>query len=507
MPAMELKNALQQIPGITYTGNPHADIQGIQYDSRHVRPGDLFVAIKGAKADGSQFIIQAIAKGAVAVALEQYAAPSNIPCITVKDARKFLAEISRAVYQDPCSKLKLAAITGTKGKTTTTYLINSIYTHAGIPSCLVGTIGMKINHQSYPSEHTTPESSDLLKFFHQAVEQGCTHGVLEVSSIALELKRVFGAKFTVGVFMNLTHEHLDFHKEMESYFQSKTILFTPDDGNNLETAVINTDDAYGQRLSQMLHLPVMTFGFNHAMDIRVLSWESRMNDSELVLATPLGEIVIHSQLIGRPNAYNMMAAVGAAIGLGFNRDQIVSGIEALHGVPGRMEQVKGGQDFQVIVDYAHTPDSLENLLHTLLQLPHRKLISVFGCGGDRDRTKRPVMGEIASRLSDCVIATSDNPRSEAPLAILKEIEPGLIRGKGNYTIEPDRRSAINTAITMAEKEDIVVIAGKGHEDYQLIGNQTLSFDDRKIAFELIQQRLYMDSQLNGKGLDNGPISS
>jgi UDP-N-acetylmuramoyl-L-alanyl-D-glutamate--2,6-diaminopimelate ligase len=489
-----LKEALQQIPDIEYTGNLQVDLRGTTYDSRRVQPGDLFVAIKGAKADGSQFMMQAASKGAVAIASED-PAPQNltIPSIVVKDARKFLAEISRIAYQDPCSRLKLAGITGTKGKTTTTYLINSIYDQAGIPACLVGTIGMKIKNRSYPSEHTTPEASDLLKFFHQAVEQGCTHGALEVSSIALMLKRVFGVKFTVGVFMNLTHEHLDFHKEMEPYFQAKTLLFTPENGNGLEAAVINTDDSYGERLARTTHLPVLAFGFNHSTDIRVLRWESRANDSDLILNTPIGEMSIHSQLIGRPNAYNIMAAVGAAISLGLNREQIISGIEALEGVPGRMEQVKGGQDFQVIVDYAHTPDSLENLLKTLSQLPHQKLIAVFGCGGDRDRSKRPIMGEIASRLSDFVIATSDNPRSEDPRAILQEIESGLKQGQGEYTVEADRRSAIKAAITMANKEDIVVIAGKGHEDYQIIGNQTISFDDRTIALNLIKQRLHTDS--------------
>jgi UDP-N-acetylmuramoyl-L-alanyl-D-glutamate--2,6-diaminopimelate ligase len=492
---MILRKALQQISGIEYTGGSDVDLRGATYNSRLVQPGDLFVAIKGAKANGSQFAMQAVSKGAVAIASEQRIPQDlNIPCIVVNDARKFLAEISRIVYQDPCSKLKLAGITGTKGKTTTTYLINSIYTNANTPACLVGTIGMKIKNQNYPSEHTTPESSDLMKFFHQAVDQGCTHGTLEVSSIALSLKRVFGSRFAVGVFMNLTHEHLDFHNDMESYFQAKTLLFAPENGNHLEAAVINTDDVYGQRLARELNLPVITFGFNNSTDIRVLRWESRANDSDLILRTPAGEIPIHSQLVGRPNAYNIMAAVGATISMGFSREQIRSGIEALEGVPGRMEQVKGGQDFQVIVDYAHTPDSLENLMNTLSQLPHRRLITVFGCGGNRDRTKRPIMGEIASRLSDYVIATSDNPRAEDPLAILKEIEPGLTSGKGNFTIEPDRRSAISAAITMAGKEDIVAIAGKGHEDYQLIGNQTLSFDDRKIALDLIKQRLHVDSR-------------
>jgi UDP-N-acetylmuramoyl-L-alanyl-D-glutamate--2,6-diaminopimelate ligase len=490
---MILGEALKQISGIDSTGKLDVEISGISYDSRLAQPGDLFVAIKGEKIDGARFIAQAAEKGAVAIASEQKCVPEpKTTELVVPDARRFLAEISRIFYQDPSTKLNLVAITGTKGKTTTSYLMDSIYRHAGLRACLVGTIGMKIGDQYFYSSHTTPESSIVMHFLHKAVSEGCTHGAMEVSSIALALKRVFGAKFSVGVFMNLTHDHLDFHKDMEAYFQAKQLLFSEKSGNRIEASVINTDDSYGQRLAKETNTRILRFGFNKPADLCVRSFENSTDGTDLVLDTPAGEAHIHSQLIGRPNIYNMMAAVGAAICQGFDLKSIQNGIEALKGVPGRMERVDAGQDFAVIVDYAHTPDSLENILKTAAQLPHKKLITIFGCGGDRDRAKRPMMGEIAARLSDWVIATSDNPRSEDPIDILNEIEPGLGTGSTPYQIVPDRRQAIEAAIAMARTGDVVLIAGKGHEDYQIIGNQKFPFDDRKVASGLI--RKHMESE-------------
>jgi UDP-N-acetylmuramoyl-L-alanyl-D-glutamate--2,6-diaminopimelate ligase len=487
---MILREALEQIPGIECRGESGADIRGISYDSRTVQKGDLFVAIKGEKTDGSRFVTQAADRGAVAVASEEPLEPKpRAVSLIVPDARIFLAEISRIFYGDPAAKLKLAGITGTNGKTTTACLMDSIYQHAGIQSCLVGTLGMKIGSRSFPSDHTTPESSDLARFFSQAVSEGCTHGALEVSSHSLVLRRVFNAKFTVGVFMNLTRDHLDFHKDMESYFQAKQLLFTAQNGNRIESAVINTDDPCGRRLESAIGCPVVRFGFSKPATIHVLEYQSRADGTDLTLATPAGEARFHVRLIGRPNLYNIMAATGAALCLGMDLDTIRIGIEALGGVPGRLEPVDAGQDFAVIVDYAHSPDALENLLKTVSQLPHGKIITVFGCGGDRDRTKRPIMGEIAAGRSDFVIATSDNPRSEDPLEILKEIEAGLRRGTAPYRIIPDRREAIESAISMARPGDAVVIAGKGHEDHQIIGNRVIPFDDRKLAWELIRRRM------------------
>ena len=487
---MLLRNALQKISGIEWGGDPDAEIRGIAYDSRSVQQGDLFVAIKGGKNDGAQFVKQAFSKGAIAVAAElRLDSPPRAVTIVVPDARKFLAEISRIFYDDPCSSLKLSAITGTKGKTTTTYLMESIYRQSGLQSCLAGTIEMRIGEQKFHSAHTTPESSDLFKFFHNAADQGCTYGTLEVSSHALALKRVFGAKFAVGVFMNLTHDHRDFHIDMESYYQAKKLLFMPENGNGLECSVINTDDASGKRLAREIGTPVMTFGFDASADIHVLQCRNHANSTDLHLHTPAGEAHLHSPMIGRPNIYNIMAAMGASICLNLDMGTICAGIEALKGVPGRMERVDGGQEFLVLVDYAHSPDSLENLLNTLSQLPHDRIITVFGCGGDRDRSKRPIMGAIAANLSSFVIATSDNPRTEDPLEILREIEPGLRKGPAPYRVEPDRRRAIESAISMARAGDVVAIAGKGHEDYQIIGPRTFPFDDRMIALEYIHRRL------------------
>jgi UDP-N-acetylmuramoyl-L-alanyl-D-glutamate--2,6-diaminopimelate ligase len=491
---MILREALERLPGITWTGDPGVDISGISYDSRSVQEGDLFVAIKGEASDGADFIAQAIDKGAAAVASENRPAKSPAVVVTVPDARKFLAEISRIFFGDPAAKLALAGITGTKGKTTTSYLLDSIYREAGFRCCLAGTIMMKIGTRIMESHHTTPESSDLLRFLQLAAIDGCTHGALEVSSHALALKRVFGVRFAVGVFMNLTHDHLDFHKNMESYFRAKQLLFSAENGNEIKYAVINTDDAYGKRLASEASVPVMRFGFHEPADLRVLRYQYKSGGADLSLDTPAGQVKFHLKLIGRPNAYNAMAATGAALCLGIDLKVIKTGVEALKGVPGRMETVDAGQDFTVIVDYAHSPDSLDNLLQTVSLLPHQRLITVFGCGGSRDRTKRPIMGEIAAGASDFVIATSDNPRAEDPIEILKEIEPGLRKGPAPFKIEPDRHRAIDAAISMARTGDIVTIAGKGHEDYQIIGNQVLPFDDRKLALDLIRKRLKLETR-------------
>ena len=487
---MLLSELFKQIHGIDRAGTSDVQIRGIAYDSRLVQAGDLFVAIKGEKTDGALFVGQAISRGAVAIASESsIEAQPAVATFTIPDARRFLAEGSRIVYQDPSIKLKLVGITGTNGKTTTSYLMHSLFSRAGIPSCLVGTIGMNIGNAGYPSKHTTPEASDLMKFLHQALTEGCTHGAMEVSSHSLALKRVFGVKFAVGVFMNLTQDHLDYHKDMESYFQAKGLLFSRENDNRVESAVINIDDAYGERLAKQVPCPVVRFGFSSSADIHVTEFHSHPDRSELILATPAGRAEFHLHLIGRPNASNIMAATGAALCLGLNLDEIREGVEALRGVPGRLEIVKAGQDFAVIVDYAHSPDALENLLKTVAQLPHARIITLFGCGGDRDRTKRPIMGEIAASMSDFVIATSDNPRSEDPLDILKEVEAGLRKGAAPYRMMPDRGQAIEAAISMAQKSDAVVIAGKGHEDYQIIGNRSLPFDDRKVAADLIKKRL------------------
>jgi UDP-N-acetylmuramyl-tripeptide synthetase len=477
---------LAEIPVVEFTGTPDVRIRGITYDSRLVRDGYLFVALKGEHSDGALFVPQAIERGAVAVASELRLRPTpGTAALRVVDGRKFLADASRMFFQDPAARLKLVAITGTNGKTTTSYLVDSVYRRAHLRSCLLGTIGRKIVDQPFPTQHTTPEASDLTLFLREAVMAGCTHGVLEVSSHALALKRVFGTKFTVGLFTNLTQDHLDFHGDMESYYQAKRILFSPAGGNRIETAVVNIDDPAGRRLSGEVAMAQILYGWDPAADVRYVGSDMRADGTVLRLATPAGDLLIRTSLVGRPNTYNIMAAVGAALSLGIDGEIIREGIEAAAKVPGRMEPVDGGQSFSVFVDYAHTPDALEKLLQTVSDLPHRRIITVFGCGGDRDRKKRPIMGEVAARLSDFVVATSDNPRTEDPLAILEQIESGLKSGQAPYTVIPDRRAAIGHAISLADDGDVVVLAGKGHEDYQIIGTRAFPFDDRVVARELI----------------------
>ena len=487
---MLLKELQNEIPGISLEGNLQVQILGITYDSRQAKPGDLFVALKGAKTDGAQFVEEAIARGAVALAAEHRLPPrAGIATLQMQDARRFLAQAARVIFHDPAATMRLIAITGTNGKTTSCCLMDAIFRRAGVPSCLIGTLGMRIGDRPFPSAHTTPEASDLTAFLDQARQSGCTHGSLEVSSHALALNRVFGTRFEIGVFSNLTPEHLDFHRDMETYYQAKRLLFTPEGANAIKTAVINIDDAYGRRLCAEVNVPVVRYGFNTGAEIHVLDSRIGMEGTDLRLATPSGELMIHTRLVGRPNIYNMMAAAGGTLALGIELRYIREGIESLDGVPGRLEPVHGGQDFTVLVDYAHTPDALEKLLVTARQLTTGDIVTVFGCGGDRDRGKRPVMGAIATRLSNIVVATSDNPRSEDPMEILEEIVPGLKQGPAPYQLQPDRREAIRSALALAHKGDVVVIAGKGHEDYQIVGTQVIHFDDRAVALELIHQML------------------
>ena len=485
---MRIEEMLDRIAGITLEGNPCVEISGISHDSRRVKPGDMFVALKGEKTDGALYLSEAIRRGAAALASDhRLGSGHGLPVLLVPDARQFLAESSRWIYQDPAAKMQLVAITGTNGKTTTACLVDAIFRKAGLPSCLVGTLGMSIGDRPFPSNHTTPEASDLTAFLRQALTEGCTHGVLEVSSHALALKRVFGTRFTVAVFSNLTPEHLDFHHDMESYYRAKRILFSPEGANSIGTSVLNIDDAYGRRLAADALGTVLRYGFDPAAEVHVLSSRTRTDGIDLRLSTPWGELEIESPLIGRPNVYNIMAAAAAALCLEIPLRGVRLGIESLSGVPGRLEPVRGSQPYTVIVDYAHSPDALEKLLGTVRQLTRGRLIAVFGCGGDRDRGKRPLMGEIATRLSDLVIATTDNPRSEDPAAILAEIESGLKRGTAPYRLLPDRREAIRTALSQAAAGDAVVIAGKGHESYQVIGAEVLPFDDRAVAGELIRE--------------------
>ena len=487
---MLLGDLLRSIPETGARRLPRVPVTGIAYDSRRVRAGNMFVGIRGEKTNGARFFDDAVRGGAVAlVSDEECERITGVVTVRVGDARKFLAQAARVFYLDPPSRLKLAGITGTNGKTTTSYLLDAIYRESGLFSCLAGTTGMRIGKEWRATDRTTPEAPELMSFLHEAAMMGCSHAAMEVSSHALELKRVFGIRCAVGVFTNLTPDHLDFHHDMESYYRAKRILFMPEGENHVGTAVINNDDAYGRRLASEIPCRVVKYGFDEGADVRASECRFEADGTEMVIGSPAWVIRLRSRLIGRPNAYNVLAAAAAALSLDLHTEAIRRGIESLSGVAGRMERVDAGQPFLVIVDYAHTPDALAKLLETVRGLPHKKLITVFGCGGDRDRTKRPVMGEIAARLSDRVIATSDNPRSEDPAAILKEIEPGLKKGPAAYEMVEDRRAAIKAALAGVEEGDAVVIAGKGHETYQVIGTQTLPFDDREVARELLRRRM------------------
>jgi UDP-N-acetylmuramoyl-L-alanyl-D-glutamate--2,6-diaminopimelate ligase len=485
---MLLGEILAQIPRAEARGDLQVSVREVSYDSRVVEAGDLFVAMRGQKTDGNLHIRQAMDRGAVAIASEiEPDAPPRVVTVKVGDARKFLAQASQVFFRRPASQLTLVGITGTNGKTTTTYLVHAVFRQAGYKPCLVGTLGLKIADQPYPSHHTTPEAPDLLRFLRRALDEGCTHGALEVSSHALALKRVFGTRFVAGVFTNLTPDHLDFHGTMESYYGAKRLLFAPEGENGVELAAVNTDDAWGRRLVSETSCQVLSYGFGKKAQVRVLEFRNRVDGTDLRISTPRGELELATRLIGRANVYNVLAAVCVSVGLGLEFEHIRNGIEALQGVPGRMEAVDCGQSFTVLVDYAHTPDALEKALETISQLPHGKVITVFGCGGDRDKSKRPVMGGIAARLSDLVFATSDNPRSEDPKQILAEIEPGLQRGKARYRLIVDRGEAIVESIHSAQRGDVVLIAGKGHEDYQVIGSKTVPFDDRDVARQILTQ--------------------
>jgi len=483
-----LRDMLAGMQGVETSGTADVRIQGIAYDSRKVRAGFLFVALTGEHTDGNLFVDQALERGAAAVASERPIQPaSGTAALRVPDGRRFLAHISRIFFDDPAARLKLVAITGTNGKTTTSCLVDSVFRSNGLNSCVVGTIGIRLGERALPSTHTTPEAPDLYSLFGEAAAAGCTHGALEVSSHALALRRVLGMKFRVGVFTNLTPEHLDFHPDMESYYQAKRLLFTHAGENEIDLAVINCDDLYGRRLAREISRPFSTFGYAPEADVRPLQSVTRADATSLRLATPAGEFDLATRLVGRPNVYNIMAATAASLDVGMSLAEIARGIEQVPGVPGRMQPVDAGQPFAVFVDYAHTPDALENLLQTAAALPHNRIITVFGCGGDRDRKKRPEMGRIAASGSDLVIATSDNPRTENPEAILAEIEPGLRRGNAKWEVISDRRAAIRRAVQTAGAGDIVLIAGKGHESYQVVGHTTLPFDDCAVARESILQ--------------------
>lgn len=487
------RELLEAVEVLASGGDPAIEIKGIKYDSRQVEPGFLFVAVKGFKADGHEYIRQAVEKGAVAVVIQREAElPPGTAWVLVHDTRRALALLSARFFGSPSAKMKMLGVTGTNGKTTTTNLVAAILGAVGQKVGLIGTIHNRIGDRILTVKHTTPESTDLQSLLGEMVVEGVEVCVMEVSSHALTLHRVDGCEFDVAVFTNLTQDHLDFHQDMEDYLESKLKLFrglaAPGEKNSAKFAVINADDLYGTRIKKIACGTVYTYGVEGPADVWAEDIQISARGVSFVVRGKWGSCPLKMKLTGLFNVYNVLAAFTATAVLGIPVESIKAALESIQGVPGRFELVDSGQDFAVIVDYAHTPDGLENILKTSRQIAKGRLITVFGCGGDRDRSKRPLMGRIAAGYSDFAVITSDNPRTEDPLKIIAEIEAGVspVAGTGSYAVEPDRRKAIRLAVGMARPDDVVVIAGKGHEDYQIIGTQKFPFDDRLEAEDALR---------------------
>ncbi|WP_051327144.1 UDP-N-acetylmuramoyl-L-alanyl-D-glutamate--2,6-diaminopimelate ligase [Desulfatibacillum aliphaticivorans] len=495
------RNPVLEITGAQ--GDP--DIISIQYNSRLVKPQGLFTAIKGNAVDGHIFVQDAVKKGAAAVVTEDPAeAPIGVAVIRVKDSRRALANMASEFFGRPTEKLKLAGITGTNGKTTVTYFAEAMLGAAGCKVGIVGTVSSRWPGHEKESSVTTPESLELQEALARMVDAGVTHAIIEVSSHALTQSRPAFCQFDAGVFTNITQDHLDYHKDMESYFQAKRILF--DDllaasAKENKTAVINLDDPQGAVLCREVKTPVLCTGLTEGSSIRSIDVKAGADGLKGVMETPAGELVFESPAVGRHNLYNLMSAAGVGLAFGLSLEEVEMGLNAAVNVPGRLEKVENGLDRHVFVDYAHTPDALENVLEALRRVSKAKIITVFGCGGDRDKGKRPKMGAAAARHSDLVVVTSDNPRSEDPDAIIDDILPGIsgegaqrlnasycmmCSRKSAFMVEPDRRKAILTAIMSSGPGDMVLIAGKGHETYQVIKNERFAFDDRVEAGKALE---------------------
>jgi len=476
------------------------DVEGLAYDSREVKPGDLFVAIKGFVHDGHDFAADAVRRGAVAVMVEREVdVPREVPIVMVPSTRRALGLVAASFYGHPSKELGVIGVTGTNGKTTTTHLVKAVLEGAGHKVGLIGTVHVLIGNEVLPVERTTPEALDLQRFLRSMVDAGCEYAVLEVSSHALELHRVTGCEFDVGILTNITQDHLDFHGTFERYREAKERLFTGLGRTYYGArkampsgAVLNWDDPSGRVIARGVRVPVLGFGTSSEASLRAEDISVSADGSQFTAVLPGGERErISLRLTGRFNVYNALAALGAGLILGVPAGVCARALEGATQVQGRFQLVDGGQEFAVIVDYAHTPDGLENILNTAKEFARGRIICVFGCGGDRDRSKRPIMGRIAATLADEVIVTSDNPRSEDPAGIAEEIVEG-IRGLGSgaapHTVILDRRAAINHAIEMAERDDVVIIAGKGHETYQIFRDRVVPFDDREVAREAVQRR-------------------
>jgi UDP-N-acetylmuramoyl-L-alanyl-D-glutamate--2,6-diaminopimelate ligase len=494
-PGMSLAEIVGGADVVRVTGPASAQIRSVACDSRKVEGDSIFFALPGEKADGFQFVSGAIERGAIAIA-SSHSRPADIATeiawveLVPGKERRGLALASANFYARPAEALKLVGVTGTNGKTTTTFLIDSILRAAGISPGLVGTTGYRTPKGSRPAPNTTPESLDLQQMFAEVRDAGGTHVVLEASSHALAMDRLWGCHFAAAVFTNLTRDHLDYHKDFEDYFQAKRRLFEGTGAGAPEVAVINADDAYADRLEGLARR-TLTYSLKNGADLSARAVSPGFNGTEFAAHTPAGKLEIKSPLVGRINVYNILAAIGAGIALGIPARAIEEGVASLDLVPGRFQSIDEGQPFLVIVDYAHTDDALRNLISTARELsPGGRIITVFGAGGDRDRAKRPLMGEAAGSLSDIVVLTSDNPRSEDPLRIINDVAVGLQRVNAKYRAEPDRERALEMALDEAKAGDIVLLAGKGHETYQVLRDGMIDFDDREKARAILRRKDY-----------------
>jgi UDP-N-acetylmuramoyl-L-alanyl-D-glutamate--2,6-diaminopimelate ligase len=483
-----------QVEVLERRGDVSGPVHAITDDSRAVTAGSIFVAVKGERVDGHGFIEQAIKAGAVAVVAQAPVASGRLPFVQVADSRKALGLLGSRFHGDPSTRLKMIGVTGTNGKTTTTYLCKALLEGIGKRVGLIGTVGYQIGQETLPAPHTTPGALDLQALLAKMVESGLTTAVMEVSSHALAFDRTSGCEYDMAVFTNLTQDHLDFHHTMDEYFAAKLRLFTGLAGGQKigKLALVNLDDPRGDQIRAACPVPVWGYTLKNQADLKAERVRLSLTGTTFTALTPAGSFTVESRLVGEHNVYNLLGAIGVALHEGATTDQICKATAQITNVPGRFERVSSGQDFTVVVDYAHTEDALLRLLTAAQALKTDRIITVFGCGGDRDRGKRPKMGRAAVEYSDVVILTSDNPRTEDPMAILQEVEIGVRdalarRSHVQYHLVPDRREAIGAAIREARRGDMVLIAGKGHEDYQIIGTKKFHFDDREVAREAIQQ--------------------
>jgi len=485
---MTLKELLTGLPVLNVQGDDSLEVTGLAYSSKSVKPGFLFAALRGGLRDGLDFVDEARRAGA-GVVLADRPKPADFKGVWVEafDAREALALCADNFYGQPTKELKVIGITGTKGKTTTSYLIEEILESAGQKPGVIGTISYRGPQFEVPADRTTPEAPDLQRMLRQMLDQGGTHCLIEVSSHSLEMKRVWGIRFDAAVFTNLSGEHMDFHGSMDDYFESKKKLFFLN--SKKRTAVVNIDDPYGQKLIAELPMATISYGTNASAIVRAASFTFDYSGISLNVDYPGGKAVLTSPLMGKHNVYNILAAVATSLALNVPWSAIQQGIRTLQGVPGRMEKVDNSKGLHVFVDYAHTDNALRQLLETARSLNPSRVLLVFGAGGDRDRSKRERMGEVAAALADEVILTSDNPRSEDPLAIIAEIEAGMKKsGFGRYTVVPDRREAIVRIVTLAKKGDMLLVAGKGHENTQEVKGRKFPFSDAAVLEEALEAK-------------------